>query len=221
AELEQDQNLQLSKPRQLSGGSIRVNEAECASNAEERRGGDVVPREAPVQQVEDSEKVKALSSKVENLESLLRSEKQRADDWERIYAETFQSGERRRKKLEETERRVHHLEESLNGMIYSMSGQFSELKMILRNSSGSSSAAGFAANDTDYDVSPSSDSTSTESDFSFPAPILGPTSPASSTPDSLSSFNCDSFQLTVQDLSTVENPGTKEDEPEGGFDDYF
>ncbi|KAK6150259.1 hypothetical protein DH2020_017784 [Rehmannia glutinosa] len=166
--------------------------------------------------VEDAEKIEALTSEVEKLKNLLQSEKQRADDLERQYAEALQSGEVKRQKLEETERRVHQLQESLNRMIYSMSGQFSELKMILCASSNSSSASGFIArDDLDDDTSASSDTTSTDSDFTFPAPA--------STPENFSSFNTGAFQLIVQDLSAAEVSGTEnwEGDREGAFDDFF
>ncbi|KAK6120042.1 hypothetical protein DH2020_046172 [Rehmannia glutinosa] len=165
--------------------------------------------------VEDTEKIEALTSEVEKLKNLLQSEKQRADDLERQYAEALQSGEVKRQKLEETERRVHQLQESLNRMIYNMSGQFSELKMILCASSNSSSASGFIARDLDDDTSASSDTTSTDSDFTFPAPA--------STPENFSSFNTGAFQLIVQDLSAAEVSGTEnwEGDREGAFDDFF
>ncbi|KAI3460943.1 hypothetical protein Pfo_017606 [Paulownia fortunei] len=166
--------------------------------------------------VEDTEKIEALTSDVEKLKDLLQSEKQRANDLERQYAEALESGEGKRQKLEETERRVHQLQESLNRMIYSMSGQFSELKMILCASSNSSSASGFIArDDLDDDTSASSDTTSTDSDFTFPAPA--------STPEDFSSFNPGAFQLIVQDLSAAEISGTEnwESDREGAFDDFF
>jgi len=48
------------------------------------------------------------------VQASLESEKQRADAWERKYAEVQQSSEEKHKKLEETERRVHQLQDSLN-----------------------------------------------------------------------------------------------------------
>ena len=47
-------------------------------------------------------------------QALLLSEKQRADNFERTYAEVCKLSEKRRKKLEETERRVYQLQASLN-----------------------------------------------------------------------------------------------------------
>lgn len=49
-----------------------------------------------------------------NSQVLLAYEKQRADDLQRKYIEALESGEGKRQKLEETERRVHQLQESLN-----------------------------------------------------------------------------------------------------------
>ncbi|KAL2236439.1 UNVERIFIED_CONTAM: Myosin-9 [Sesamum indicum] len=197
--------------------------------------------------VEVSGKVEALTSEVEKLKGMLQFEKERADNLEKQYAEALASGEGKRLKLEETERRVHQLQESLNRlsavkqelgfdlwlgilsvssittpfipvkmMIYSMSGQFSELKMILCASSNSSSPSGFPArDDLDDDSSASSDTTSADSDFTFPAPT--------STPPNFSSFSPGAFQLIVQDLSAAETSGTEkwENDREGAFDDFF
>lgn len=58
-----------------------------------------------------------LSPDVENfitLQALLVVEKQRADISERKCDEARELGERRRKRLEETERRVYQLQDSLN-----------------------------------------------------------------------------------------------------------
>ncbi|KAL6499542.1 hypothetical protein OROGR_027452 [Orobanche gracilis] len=168
---------------------------------------------------EDTNKIGALTLEVKNLKNLLQSEKQRADDLEMQYREALQSGEVKRYKLEETERRVHQLQESLNRMIYSMSGQFSELKMILCTSSNSSSVSNFIAkDDLDDDISTSSDTTSTDSDFTFPAP-----NPISTPASFSSSFDPGPFQLIVQDLSAAENSGPEnwEADREGAFDDFF
>ncbi|PIN04045.1 Myosin ATPase [Handroanthus impetiginosus] len=195
------------------GGTTVLKEWEAAQRPIEDDSSVIKGSSVPV---ETNEKVEALTLEVEKLKDLLKSEKQRADDLERRYAVALESGEGRRQKLEETERRVHQLQESLNRMIYSMSGQFSELKMILCASSNLSSASGFAArDDLDDDMSVSSDTTSTDSDFTFPAPT--------STPPNFSSFNPGAFQLIVQDLSAAEVPGTEnwEGDREGAFDDFF
>ncbi|KAL8029121.1 hypothetical protein ABFX02_14G207300 [Erythranthe guttata] len=165
---------------------------------------------------EDTKKIEALTSQVEKLKDLLEFERKRSDDFQRKYVESLESEEAKRQKLEETERRVHQLQESLNRMIYSMSGQFSELKMILCASSNSTSASGFVAkHDMDDDSSASSDTTSTDSDFTFPAPA--------STPPNFTSCNSGAFQLIVRDLSTPETSGTEkwENDKEGAFDDFF
>lgn len=47
-------------------------------------------------------------------QALLWAEKQRADECERKYAEAQITNEERRKKLEETERLVHQLQDSFN-----------------------------------------------------------------------------------------------------------
>lgn len=49
-----------------------------------------------------------------SLQASLRAEKQRADDSERRCAEAWEVSEKRLKKLEETERRVYQLQDSLN-----------------------------------------------------------------------------------------------------------
>ena len=48
------------------------------------------------------------------MQASLESERQRADEWERKYAEALESSEVKRRKLEETDRRVHQLQNSLN-----------------------------------------------------------------------------------------------------------
>ncbi|CAK7346446.1 unnamed protein product [Dovyalis caffra] len=53
-------------------------------------------------------------TEVQKLKVLLLSEKRRADNFERAYAEVCELSEKRRKKLEETEKRVYQLQSSLN-----------------------------------------------------------------------------------------------------------
>lgn len=84
-------------------------------------------------------------------------------------------------------------------MIYSMSDQFLELKMILSPSNFSSSSRFFARESQGDATSTSSDTTSTDSDFTFPAPA--------STPANFSLFNPGAIQLVIQDLSTAEFSG--------------
>ncbi|KAE9460678.1 hypothetical protein C3L33_07426, partial [Rhododendron williamsianum] len=173
---------------------LLVKEREAAQKAIEEASS--VVKETPVL-VQDTERIETLSTEVQNLKALLQSEKQRADESERRCAEALESSEERRSKLEETERRVHQLQESLTRMIYCMSDQISELKMILSTSPTSSSTSGFIATDVRIDaLSASSDTTSTDSDFTFPAPA--------STPANFSFLHSNAFQLIVQDLSTAE-----------------
>ncbi|XP_042053638.1 myosin-9-like isoform X1 [Salvia splendens] len=155
------------------------------------------------------------NSDVERLKGLLKSEKKRADDMERRYTEAMESVDGKRLKLEETERRVHQLQESLNRMMYSISGQFSELQMVLCAST-SSSALGIVTKDEKGDSSStSSETTSSDSDFTFPAPA--------STPADISSANSSALQLIVQDLSAAEVSGSGKwkNDREGAFDDFF
>ncbi|KAH0884639.1 hypothetical protein HID58_060735 [Brassica napus] len=154
--------------------------------------------------------IESLTAEVEMLKALLQVEKQRADISERKCDEARELGERRRKRLEETEKRVYQLQDSLNRLLYSMSDQFSQLKSILRSTSMSSTMAASApvVRDDLADSSENSEASSTDSDFTFPAP-------SSSSPD-----NPNQLQVIVQDLSTTEAKGT-EIKKEGGFEDYF
>ncbi|VVB06123.1 unnamed protein product [Arabis nemorensis] len=166
--------------------------------------------------IRDTE-IESLTAEVEMLKALLQVEKQRADISERKCAEARELGERRRKRLEETERRVYQLQDSLNRLLYSMSDQFSQLKSILRSSSMSTSTLASApvVRDDLADSSENSEASSTDSDFTFPAP-----SPSS---DNFSNFNPNQLQVIVQDLSTTEAKGTEsyDSDKEGGFEDYF
>uniref|UniRef100_A0A7N0RAB1 Uncharacterized protein n=1 Tax=Kalanchoe fedtschenkoi TaxID=63787 RepID=A0A7N0RAB1_KALFE len=67
--------------------------------------------------VKGSGELDLLVSEVENLKALLLSEKQRSDDLEKRYLEALEASEERRKKLEEAERRVHELQESLDSVL--------------------------------------------------------------------------------------------------------
>ncbi|KAF3554589.1 hypothetical protein F2Q69_00014821 [Brassica cretica] len=141
--------------------------------------------------------IESLTAEVEMLKALLQVEKQRADISERKCDEALELGERRRKRLEETEKRVYQLQDSLNRLLYSMSDQFSQLKSILRSTSMSSTMAASApvVRDDLADSSENSEASSTDSDFTFPAP-------SSSSPD-----NPNQLQVIVQDLSTTEAKG--------------
>ncbi|KAL9295389.1 Myosin-16 [Arabidopsis thaliana] len=166
--------------------------------------------------IRDTE-IESLTAEVEMLKALLQVEKQRADISERKCAEARELGERRRKRLEETERRVYQLQDSLNRLLYSMSDQFSQLKSILRSPSMSASTMASApvVRDDLADSSENSEASSSDSDFTFPAP-----SPSS---DNFSTFNPNQLQVIVQDLSTTEAKGTEsyDSDKEGGFEDYF
>ncbi|KAJ7006056.1 myosin-9 isoform X1 [Populus alba x Populus x berolinensis] len=164
--------------------------------------------------ISDSKKVENLNAEVKKLKALLLSEKQRADNFERTYAEVCKLSEKRRRKLEETERRVYQLQASLNKMLYSMSDQFAELKMILYASSNSNSTSLPIKIDVQADVAPdNSDASSSDSDFTFPVPALASVDFSSPDPNA--------FQLIVQDLSTTEISGSDNGDKEGAFDDFF
>ncbi|PQQ17787.1 hypothetical protein Pyn_19961 [Prunus yedoensis var. nudiflora] len=130
----------------------------------------------------NAEKIKILTAEVENLKAMLQAEKQRANECERRYVEARVSSEEGRKKLEETERIVLQLQDSLNRMIYCMSNQVSELKTILSTASKSSSttAGPFVRHEGFDSISSNSECSSTDSDFTFPAPT--PTSANFSSP---------------------------------------
>ncbi|KAL1193456.1 Myosin-16 [Cardamine amara subsp. amara] len=160
--------------------------------------------------------IESLTAEVALQKALLEVEKQRADISERKCAEARELCERRRKRLEETERRVYQLQDSLNRLLYSMSDQFSQLKSILRSPSMSSTLASApVVRDDLAESSENSEASSSDSDFTFPAP-----SPSS---DNFSAYNPNQLQVIVQDLSTTEGKGTEnyEGEKEGGFEDYF
>lgn len=163
----------------------------------------------------DSQTVDVLTAEVEMLKKMLQIERQRANDSERKYTESMELSERRRKKLEETEKRVYQLQDSLNRLLYSMSDQFLQLKTILRSPLISTSASAAVVRDELVDTSDNSDASSSDSDFTFPAP-----SPTSA---NFSSFSSSPLQLIVQDLSGKETKGSNDwkGEKEGAFDDYF
>ncbi|KAH0664455.1 hypothetical protein KY285_029466 [Solanum tuberosum] len=166
--------------------------------------------------VEDEEIIESLTAELKTLKVLYQKEKQRADDSERKCAEVQESSKEKCRKLEETERKVQQLQDSVNRMIYSISDQFSELKMILHPSSGQSSASGLISRGYPDDAtSASADATCTNSDFTFPAP--------GSTPTQFSSPDSHAFQLIVQDLAAadISGSGNWENDRDGIFDDFF
>ncbi|KAL3517670.1 hypothetical protein ACH5RR_020259 [Cinchona calisaya] len=88
-----------------------------------------IVKETPVP-VEDTEKIDALTTEVENLKTLLQSETQRADDSQRRCVEALRSSEEKSQKLEETDKRVHQLQESLNRFEEKLSNLESENKVL-------------------------------------------------------------------------------------------
>nr|KYP51170.1 Myosin-Vb [Cajanus cajan] len=167
----------------------------------------------------DTEKIEVLNVEIKNLKVKLHTEKQRGDEYERKYVEAQGSSEELRKKLAETEKRVYQLQDSLNSgqdlpynrnhtllglnghyvcirMISSMSTQVAELKMILSTSSRLSSTFRPIAR---VDIASSnSDTSSTDSDFTFPATASNE-APSSPEPNS--------FKLVVQDVTAVDGSG--------------
>ncbi|KAL5538691.1 hypothetical protein UlMin_045979 [Ulmus minor] len=161
---------------------------------------------------DDTENVEALTAEVKSLKAMLLAERQRADEFERKYKKVQESSEERRRKLEETERRLDQLQDSLNRMIYCMSNQVSDMKMMLHTASESSSTSEPAVGEIRVEVITSSNSehSSTNSDFTFAFPA--PTS-----------ADClDSPQFTDHDISSGANSGSEsESVKEGAFEDYF
>ncbi|XP_050366725.1 myosin-16 isoform X2 [Argentina anserina] len=168
---------------------------------------------------QEADEIEILTAEVENLKVMLQAEKKRANEFERKYLEARVSSEQGHKKLEETERIVHQLQDSLNRMIFCMSNQVSELKTILCTASKSSSAFGPLVRHQGVDsISSNSECSSTDSDFTFPAPV--------STSTDLSSPGPDSVPLVVQDISAEEVSGNESQNnekvrKEGAFDDFF
>ncbi|WCJ21670.1 myosin putative [Euphorbia peplus] len=157
----------------------------------------------------DAKKSETLNVEMKKLKELLSEAKERADISEKKYTESQQLNERRRKKLRETEKRVCQLQESLNRMLYSMSDQFAELKMVLNNSLNLTSTSGAVVSD-ELQVDDNSDVSTNGSEFAFAAPSLSPNKD-------------DNGQLVVQDISATEISDYEKwnGDRAGAFDDYF
>ncbi|CAH1417764.1 unnamed protein product [Lactuca virosa] len=84
---------------------------ENGSAAEAYVGGLSVVKKVPVFG-DDTEKIDSLSTEVENLKTLLESERQRADEFEKKFSKALETVESMRLKLDETERRVLQLQEA-------------------------------------------------------------------------------------------------------------
>lgn len=85
-------------------------------------------------------------------------------------------------------------------LLYSMSEQFSQLKMIL-HSSNSTVTAGPVVREEQIDTSDNSDASSSDSDFTFPSPSPSPVPPPAA--NNFSPLK-PQIQLMVQDLSATE-----------------
>ncbi|XP_044503140.1 myosin-11-like isoform X2 [Mangifera indica] len=163
----------------------------------------------------EAEKIKTLTEEVEKLKALLVAETQRSEYAERQCLEAWELSEKRLKKLEETERIVYQLQDSLNRLLFCMSEQFSQLKTILCSSSTSNSSARPIIREEHCDTLDNSDASSTDSDFTFPAPVL--------TSANVSPVKSNALQLIVQDISATEITGCEnwDKGKEAAFDDYF
>ncbi|KAF5188692.1 Myosin-11 [Thalictrum thalictroides] len=197
-------SLQAVQDKLEETNAMLEKEREAAQNSIEE--APPVLKETPVF-VEDTEKIDILTAEVESLKALLRSEKQKALDFEKIYNEAQESNEERRKKLETTEVKVDQLQESLERMIQGFSNQVLELKMILSTSSASSSIT------RPINIYDHADATSN----ALNSPTLDPN------PVIISSLTPDALRQIVQDLSPSKSSGHEnaESDREGAFDDFF
>ncbi|XP_071710089.1 myosin-9-like [Rutidosis leptorrhynchoides] len=91
--------------------ALLVKERESARKAIEEASS--IVKEIPVR-VEDTEKITSLTTEVKNLKALSEWERQRADESERKFIEALESSENKGMKLEETEKRMFQLQESLD-----------------------------------------------------------------------------------------------------------
>ncbi|CAA0828033.1 Myosin-11 [Striga hermonthica] len=103
-----------------------VKEREVAQKAIEEAA---IVKETPVP-VEDTAKIEALTAEMEKLNDVLQSERERADEAERKYAEAMESNEGKGQKLDETEKRVHQLQESLSRLEEKLTNVESENKVL-------------------------------------------------------------------------------------------
>ncbi|KAL6505195.1 hypothetical protein OROGR_025012 [Orobanche gracilis] len=106
--------------------SLLLKEREVAHKAIEEAA---IVKETPIP-VEDTAKIEALTVEMEKLKDLLETEKQRADDSERKYAEAMESSNGKSQKLEETEKRSHQLQESLSRLEEKLTNMESENKVL-------------------------------------------------------------------------------------------
>ncbi|KAL6516153.1 hypothetical protein OROGR_019458 [Orobanche gracilis] len=106
--------------------SLLLKEREVAQKAIQEAA---IVKETPVP-VEDTAKIEALTAEIQKLKDLLQSEKQRADDSERKYAEAMESSKGKSQKLEETEKRAHQLQESLSRLEEKLTNMESENKVL-------------------------------------------------------------------------------------------
>ncbi|KAL0435640.1 UNVERIFIED_CONTAM: Myosin-9 [Sesamum radiatum] len=121
------QSLESMQSKLDETNALLLKEREAAQKAIEEATS--IVKETPVP-VEDTAKVEALSAEIEKFKDLLQSEKQRAEDSERKFAEALESSEGKSQKLEETERRVQQLQESLTRLEEKMTNVESENKVL-------------------------------------------------------------------------------------------
>ncbi|XP_038717473.1 myosin-11 isoform X2 [Tripterygium wilfordii] len=113
-EITKSDHSQLDLQSKIEDGTNELSFDECEATQRSNEACCTVPESSTCTQ--DARKIAILTAEMEKLTVMLQAEKQRADDSERKYTEALESSERRRKKLEETERRVYHLQASLNSV---------------------------------------------------------------------------------------------------------
>ncbi|KAI4340198.1 hypothetical protein MLD38_025060 [Melastoma candidum] len=207
AELKEAQNAEIERLHiSLSAMRAKVDEA-TALLFNERGIAQKIIEDArqlmtPVRDsVHDAELIKTLNDELERLKDLSEKEKERGDEYERKYNKLQDLLHGKSKKLQETERRLDLLKDHVNRMFSSISAQVSELKSSI--------------SDHDDGGPPFTRSSSSDSDFTFQAPV--------SSTEVYTSFHPNRMQMTVQDVSDSDNagPGKWENEKERAFDDYF
>ncbi|KAG8389237.1 hypothetical protein BUALT_Bualt02G0208000 [Buddleja alternifolia] len=121
------QSLEAMQSKVDEANALVLKEREASQKAIEEAAS--IVKETPVP-VEDTAKIEALTEEVEKLKDLLQAEKQRADDAERKCAEALESNEGKSQKLDETDKRVHQLQESLNRLEEKLTNLESENKVL-------------------------------------------------------------------------------------------
>ncbi|KAJ9545952.1 hypothetical protein OSB04_025659 [Centaurea solstitialis] len=113
----------------------KLDEANAVAAKEKETARKVIEETPPVIQekeviIEDTGKIESLTKQVNELKTLLESEKKRSADLEKKYAESQELSEERRKKLEDSDNKVQQLQESLSRMEEKFQNLESESKVF-------------------------------------------------------------------------------------------